>query len=49
MIKNTQSNAILERVHDVIVNMLRNPELDMSDSVSDKDVSLFIADACWAI
>ena len=44
-VKNSQLNAILERVHDVIVNMLRTSELDMSDSVSDKYVSLFIADA----
>ena len=48
-VKNSQSNVILERVHDVIMNMLRTSELDMSDSVSDKDVSLFIADASWAI
>ena len=29
--------------------MLRTSELDMSDIVSDEDVSLFIADASWAI
>ena len=29
--------------------MFRTSELDMSDSVSDKDVSLFIVDASWAI
>ena len=29
--------------------MLHTSELDMSDSISDKDVSLFIADASWTI
>ena len=31
------------------MNILRTSELDMSDSVSEKYVSLFIADTSWAI
>ena len=30
-IKNPQANAILERVHDVVMNMIRTSELDMAD------------------
>ena len=48
-IKNPQANAILERVHGVITNMLRTAELDMADTVSPDDVSDFLDDASWAI
>ena len=48
-IKNPQANAILERVHGVITNMLRTAELDMADTVNPDDVSDFLDDASWAI
>ena len=48
-IKNPQANAILERLHQVIVQMLRTAEIDMADSVTDDDVSDFLDDASWAI
>ena len=48
-IKNPQANAILERVHQVIMGMLRTAEIDMNDTVSEEHISDFIADASWAI
>ena len=48
-VKNPQANAILERVHQVIVNMLRTSEIDMADTLSEKDICDFISNASWAI
>ena len=47
--ENPQSNAILERVHKVIGNMLCTAEIDMAQTVTDEDVSDFICNASWAI
>ena len=33
-IRNPQANAILERVHQVVMAMIRTAELDMADSVA---------------
>ena len=35
-IKNSQANAILERVHQVLMGMIRTSEIDMANSVSEK-------------
>ena len=48
-IKNPQANAILERVHQVVGNMLRTSKVDMQPTVDQQDVADFIADASWAI
>jgi hypothetical protein len=48
-IKNPQVNAILERIHAVITNMLRTAELNMAKSVNASDINIFLADAAWAI
>ena len=48
-VKNPQSNAILERVHQVIGQMLRTSEIDMANSVSPNDVDVFVDNAAWAI
>ena len=48
-IKNPQANAILERVHDVLMNMIRTSELDMADSVAPSDIDAVLTDAAWAI
>ena len=40
-IKNPQANAILERMHQVIMTMLRTAELDMADTVVPSDTSDF--------
>ena len=48
-IKNPQANAILERVHQVIMGILRTAELDMTETISEEDVSTFLDDASWAI
>ena len=48
-IKNPQANAILERVHQVIMSMLRTAEIDMSETVTADDVSNFLSNASWAI
>ncbi len=44
-------NAILERIHAVLRNMLRTSKLDMAETMkpSDIDVSAFLSDAAWAI
>ncbi len=48
-IKNPQANAILERVHQVLGQMLRTAEIDMADSVTPDDVDVFLDNAAWAI
>ena len=48
-IKNPQSNAILERLHDVMMSMLCTAELDMADTVTSEDLANFLSDASWAI
>ena len=48
-VKNPQANAILERVHQVLMSMLRTAELDMADSVAPSDIDMFLTNASWAI
>ena len=48
-VKNPQANAILERVHQVIMAMLRTAEIDMADSVDASDVDTFLTNVSWAI
>jgi hypothetical protein len=38
-VKNPQVNAILERVHQVIMTMLRTAEIDMATSVAPSDIA----------
>jgi hypothetical protein len=49
MVKNPQVNGILERVHQVLGQMLRTAELDTADSVTPDDVSVFLDNVAWAI
>jgi hypothetical protein len=49
MVKNSQANGILERVHQVLGQMLRTAELDMADSVTPNDVNVLLDNAAWAI
>ena len=48
-IKNPQANAILERVHHVLMAMVRTSEIDMADSVAPSDIDVVLTDAAWAI
>jgi transposase InsO family protein len=48
-IKNPQANAICERVHQVLGNMMRTTEIDMAESVEPADIDTFIDNAAWAI
>ena len=48
-VKNPQANAILERVHQVIMTMLRTAEIDMANSVAPSDIAMFLTNAAWAI
>jgi hypothetical protein len=41
-IKNPQANAILERIHQVLGQMLRTTEIDVTDSVTPNDVNVFL-------
>jgi hypothetical protein len=49
MLKNPRANGILERVHQVLGQMLCIAELDMADSVTPDDVDVFLYNAAWAI
>ncbi len=49
MVKNPQAYAVLERVHQVLGQMLHTAELDMAKSVTPDDVDVFLDDAAWAI
>ncbi len=42
-------NAILERIHAVLGNMLCTSELDMAESVKASDINVFLSDTAWAI
>jgi hypothetical protein len=48
-VKNPQANVILERVHQVIMTMLRTAEIDMADTVAPSDIDTFLTNASWAI
>jgi hypothetical protein len=48
-VKNSQAKGILERVHQVLGQMLRTDKLDMADSVTPNDVDVFLDNAAWAI
>ncbi len=48
-VKNPQANAILERIHAVLGNMLRTFELDMAKTVKASDIDAFLSDAAWAV
>ena len=45
----TQANAILERVHQVIMTMLRTAEIDMAKMVTPSDIDIFLTNPSWAI
>jgi hypothetical protein len=49
MIKNPQASCILERVHQVLGQMLCTAELDMADSVTLDDINVFLDNAKWVI
>ena len=48
-IKNPQANAILERVHAVVADMMRTSGLDGRDTISEADIDEFLTNTSWAI
>jgi hypothetical protein len=48
-IKNPQANVILERLHQVLAQMLRTSELDMAETITPDDVDVFLDNTAWAI
>jgi hypothetical protein len=48
-IKNPQANAILERLHQVLAQMLRTSKLDMAETITPNDINIFLDNAAWAI
>eukprot|EP00804_Cyclotella_cryptica_P015760 CCRYP_013407-RA/>CCRYP_013407-RA protein AED:0.31 eAED:0.31 QI:0/-1/0/1/-1/0/1/0/237 len=48
-IKNPQANSIIERMHQVIMTMLRTTDLDMANTVAPSDIADFLTDAAWAV
>jgi hypothetical protein len=49
MVKNPQVNAKMERMHQVLGQMLCTAEIDMTKSVTHDDVNVFLDNAAWAI
>ena len=49
MIKNPQANAILERVNQTIMAMLRTSEIDMAKTITESDIADFLTNAAWAV
>jgi hypothetical protein len=48
-VKNPQVKAILERVHQTIMGMLRTADIDMADTISESDLEDFLTNAAWAV
>ena len=48
-IKYPQANTILERVHQVLGQMLHTAEINTADSITLDDVDVFLDNAAWAI
>jgi hypothetical protein len=48
-VKNPRANGILERVYQVLGQMLCTAEIDMADSVTPDDVNVFLDNTAWAI
>ncbi len=48
-VKNPPVNAILERIHAVLGNMLRTSKLDMAQLVKASDINVFLSDTAWAV
>jgi hypothetical protein len=48
-IENPQVNAILERIHAVLRNMLRTSKLEMAKMAKASDIDVFLSDAAWAV
>jgi hypothetical protein len=49
VVKNPQANVILDRLHQVVAQMLRTAELNMAETVTPNDVNVFLDNAAWAI
>ena len=48
-IKNPQANAILERVHGVLGDMMRTSNINNQETVDENLIDEFLTDAAWAI
>jgi hypothetical protein len=48
-VKNPQANAILERIHAVLGNMLHTSELNVAETVKASDIDVFLSDVTWAV
>ena len=48
-VRNPQANAILERLHAVLGDMMRTSNIDMADTVTPQDVDNFLVNAAWAV
>ncbi len=48
-VKNPEANAILKRVHQLIMAMLRTSEIDMAETVTESDIADFLTNTAWAI
>ena len=48
-VRNPQSNAILQQVHQTIMAIPHTAELHMANTVSKSDIAKFLTNAAWAI
>lgn len=48
-IKNPQANAILEKIHQVVMTMVCTSEINMADAVAPRDIDTILTNVSWAI
>ncbi len=48
-VKDPQANAVLERIHAALENMLHTSELNMAKTVKPSDIDVFLSDNTWAV
>ena len=48
-VKNPQVNSILERIHQVVMNMVRTTDIDMQDTCEPEMIDKILSNVGWAI
>ena len=48
-VKNPQANSILERIHQVVMNMIRTSDIDMQDTCEPEMIDEILSNVGWAI
>ena len=48
-VKNPQANSIIERIHQVVMNMVRTTDIDMQDTCEPEMIDNILSNVGWAI